>query len=108
MKKSLTSIILIFCSFSVFSQSGDWYTYSDGGFCSTSILLLNDGTYKYESGCEASSHVSFGTWIQNKDTIEFKQIDTKEFKVLNILPSTTTNSKILSVKIYDQDKKKYN
>ena len=105
MKKPLALIIAIFFSLSVFSQTGDWYTYSDGGFCSTSILLINDGTYKYESGCEASSHVSFGTWIQQKDTIKFKQIDTREFKVLNILPSITTDSKILSVKIFDQDKK---
>ncbi len=105
MKKSLTSLLLFFFSFSLFSQTGDWYTYSDGGFCSTSILLRNDGTYKYESGCEASSHVSFGTWTQKKDTIKFKQIDTKEFKVINISPSTTTNSKILSVKIFDQYKK---
>lgn len=103
MKESLAFIVALLFSLSVFSQTGDWYTYSDGGFCSTSILLNSDGTYKYESGCEASSHVSFGTWTQKKDTIKFKQIDTKEFKVLNILPSTMTNSKTLSVKLFDQD-----
>ncbi|MEO5943477.1 MAG: hypothetical protein ABIP30_08665 [Ferruginibacter sp.] len=105
MKKPIALIIAIFFSLSAFSQTGEWYTYSYGGFCSTSIFLISDGTYKYESGCEASSHVSFGTWIQKKDTIKFKQIDTRDFKVLNISPSTTTNSEILSVKIFDQNKR---
>jgi hypothetical protein len=105
MKKTLTFSFAIVCFISVFSQTNIRYTHSDGGFCSTSILLSSDGTYKYESGCESSSNISFGTWTQNKDTIKFKQIETKDFKILDIIPTKIENSKVVSVRIFDQNRK---
>jgi hypothetical protein len=96
-------IVLLTYSAAVCGQTSDLYiNSSNGGLCSTSIKLFQDGKYNYESGCEASSNVSFGIWLQKKDTIKFTPIDTKEFKVLKIIPSTTQDSKLLSVKVFDQ------
>ena len=96
------SIILFFliCKTVVVQTSEFYVNYQ--GFCSTSIRLNNDGTYNYGSGCENSTNLSFGTWTQSKDTIKLKQFDTKDFKILRILPSTTESSNRLSVKLFNQ------
>ncbi len=96
------SIILFFLSCkTVVGQSSEFYV-NYQGLCSTSIRLNNDGTYNYGSGCENSTNLSFGTWKQSKDTIKLKQFDTKDFKVLRILPSITEHSNRLSVKLFNQ------
>jgi len=104
MFKCLIFLIVIFTySITLCGQTSELYiNSSNGGLCSTSIKLFKDGKYNYESGCEASSNVSFGTWSQKKDTIKFTPIDTKEFKVLKIIPLTIQDSKLLSVKVFDQ------
>ena len=103
MLKFLKFIFLLTCSFIAAGQANPIVvTYNNGGLCGTTILLSDDGTYKYESGCKTTSNVSFGTWVQEKDTIKFKPVDTKEFKILNIAPSKAENSKVLSVKLLDQ------
>lgn len=95
--------MLLTYSATVFGQTSELYiNSSNGGLCSSSIKLFSDGKYNYESGCEASSNVSFGTWFQKKDTIKFTPVDTKDFKVLKIIPSTRENSKYLSVTVFDQ------
>lgn len=96
------SIILFFLSCkTAVGQSSEFYV-NYQGFCSTSIRLNNDGTYNYGSGCENSTNFSFGTWTQSKDTIKLKQFNTKDFKILRILPSTTESSNRLSVKLFNQ------
>lgn len=104
MRNCLTLLIVLFTySATVNGQTSELYiNNSNGGLCSSSIKLFQDGKYNYESGCEASSNVSFGTWLQKKDTIKFTPIDTKDFKVLKIVPSTIEDSKLLSVIIFDQ------
>ena len=96
----LSALILLFHS--GYSQSNELYINYSNGFCSSSIKLNIDGTYNYESGCEKSSHVSFGTWIRKGDTIKLRQIDFKDFKILKIEPSIKKDEKILTVKVFDQ------
>jgi hypothetical protein len=59
----------------------DWYlSQSNGGLCNLSILLFADSTYCSESGCETSSHFSFGKWRMRKDTILFMPADLKNIR----------------------------
>ncbi len=104
MNKCLNLLLLLFAfSAAASAQTSELYiNESNGGLCSTSIKLSKDGTYRYESGCEASSNVSFGTWVQKKDTIKFRQVETKDFKIIKIVPSISENSRVVSVKIFDQ------
>ena len=98
----LTSIFII--SANAYGQTNEFYVnYSNGGLCSTSIRLKSDGTYIYGSGCESSTNISFGTWTQNKDTIKFTQFDTKDFKILKILPSSTDGENRLTIKVLNQN-----
>lgn len=97
----LTTVFIL--SATARGQGDDFYVnYSNGGLCSTSIRLKSDGTYVYGSGCENSSYLSFGTWTQTKDTVKLVQFDTKDFKIVKILPSTTERSNRLAVKVFNQ------
>lgn len=104
MAKILISLsVLILGSIYGYSQTDGLYiNYANGGLCSSSIMLNIDGTYNYEGGCEHSSHVSFGTWIKKGDTIKFRQVDIKDFKILKIVSSRKKDEKILTVKVFDQ------
>jgi hypothetical protein len=100
---SILLILLAFC-FLCFAQKNELYTqHYNGGLCSTNIKLFEDSTYEYESGCEGRSSVSFGTWSQKKDTIQFTQADTRNFKILKIDSSTTNGAKKISVRIFNQN-----
>ena len=97
----LLSLILLL-SASASGQTSEWYLISNnGGLCSQSIVLFPDGTYNYESGCENSSHFSFGMWKQKKDTILFSQANNKEFTIIRNVVSAKHDDKNLTVKIFD-------
>jgi hypothetical protein len=93
---------ILFTATHSFGQTSEWYSIeANGGLCSQSIVLFTDGTYNCERGCEASSHFSFGSWTQKKDTILFKEANSKKFKVIKDYTSKKTDNKNLSVKIFD-------
>jgi hypothetical protein len=80
----------------------DWYhSQSNGGLCNQSILLFADSTYCSESGCESSSHFSFGKWRMKKDTILFMPADLKEYKVIARVKTAKTSDKKITVILYD-------
>jgi hypothetical protein len=80
----------------------EWYlTESNGGLCSQSLLLFKDSSYCSESGCEASSHFSFGKWTQKKNIIKFIPVDPNKYKFISKVDSSKTNDKNLTVIIYD-------
>lgn len=93
---------VLFAATNLFGQTSEWYSIeTNGGLCSQSIVLFNDGTYNYERGCEASSHFSFGKWTHKKDTIWFNETDKKIFRVIKNYSSKKVDNKNLSVKIFD-------
>lgn len=98
--------IALLLSFAGYTQTNDLYiNYANGGLCSSSIKLNMDGTFNYGSGCEHSSYVSFGTWVKKGDTIKFRQIDFKDFKVLKIASFSKNEEKLLTVIVFDQNGK---
>lgn len=107
MFKGISTIFLLFFlnPNDVFSQgitSHDWYlSQSNGGLCNQSILLFADSTYCSESGCEASSHFSFGKWRTRKDTIIFMPVIPADYKVISKVKTSRTDDKRITVVIYD-------
>ncbi len=80
----------------------EWYlTESNGGLCNQSLLLFKDSSYCSESGCEASSHFSFGKWTQKKNTIKFIPVDPAKYKFISKVETSKTNDKKITVFIYD-------
>ncbi len=85
-----------------FGQTSEWYLNQlNGGLCSQSIVLFDNGTYNCERGCEATSHFSFGNWAQKKDTIFFSETNHKKFKVIKGYNSKRVDSKNIAIKIFD-------
>jgi hypothetical protein len=107
MKRNLFALFLVVIlnCFSMYGQSKipyDWYlSQSNGSLCSQSILLFADSTYCSESGCEASSHFSFGKWKMKKDTILFMPVVPSEYKVISSVKTSRTDDKRITVIIYD-------
>jgi len=99
--KPLLLSLLIF-PLAVSAQKSELYIDSNSGSCTRSIKLNDNGVYTFESKCPGIYNTSFGTWVQIKDTIRCTQIETKDFKIVSISPSTIENSKTVSVKIVDQ------
>lgn len=82
----------------------EWYlSQSRGGLCNESILLFKDSTYCSESGCEASSHFSFGKWEQKKNIIKLTPVNPATFNVILKVEAEKTNDKNLTVSIFDRD-----
>src|SRR5688500_5633900 len=91
-------------SFSQTAVNYEWYlAESNGGLCNASVVLYNDGTYRYESGCEASSHISYGTWTTKKDTVKFIPLNNKAYKVISTVTATQTSTDSISVTILDKN-----
>jgi hypothetical protein len=105
MSKFLFIILFLFVVSETSAQdtikSETYYSQSLGGLCSHTLVLFSNKRFKSEQGCEATSHVSFGTWRQNKDTITFVPIDIRKFKVIENVVSYKTPDKFLKVKVYD-------
>lgn len=72
-----------------------------GGLCSKSIALFADGSYNWESGCEQSSHFSFGYWTQKGDTVFFKEANRKKIRIVKSYSSKKEPGTKLLVKIFD-------
>jgi hypothetical protein len=107
-KYVVTVFVLLFLSHAtLFAQrktTYNWYlSQSNGGLCNQSILLFADSSYCSESGCESSSHFSFGKWGMRKDTILFLPADLKEYKVIARVKTTKTSDKKITVILYDNE-----
>jgi hypothetical protein len=74
---------------------------SNGGLCSSTLLLYPNREYVFESGCEASSHVSFGTWAEKKDTIKLNPVNNKSYPIIKSIETNGKGAKYLSVMVLD-------
>ena len=94
--KSISSLIITFLisTTAVGQTTGRYTNIYVGGLCSKTIILLPNGFYNVESGCEQYSSFSMGTWRMKKDTIQFHQIDSS-FNIINRV--VTTNSGIPAI-----------
>ena len=101
-KQFFLLILSFFLPAFLFGQTNEWYLLqTNSGLCSQSIVLFSNGIYNFESGCEASSHFSFGRWVQKKDTIKFFPTDNRSFKVIKDISTTRSGNKNMSVRIFD-------
>lgn len=73
------------------------------GLCSSSLVLYSDSSYVFEHGCEASSHLSFGSWRQNKDSIYFTQQQREKIQVIKSVQSSVIPSDSIWVMLLDKD-----
>lgn len=103
MKTSFSLIItLLLISTTALGQLTGLYSNSYvGGLCSATIILLPNGIYNVESGCERSSSFSMGSWTMRKDTVQFHQIDSS-FNVINKIVTTNSGKSTLTVKLFDE------
>lgn len=107
MKKYLIIHYFLIQSLISFSQqhvSYEWYLReSNGGLCNESLLLFNDHTYCSESGCEASSHFTFGSWSEKAGVIKLSQVDLKNYSFVVKIEKYRTDDKRIIVKVLDKD-----
>ena len=95
-------LALLIFSINVSAQKNELYIDTNNGSCNKTITLQDNGTYSYKIRCQEHSNTSIGTWVQIRDTIRFTQIDTKDFKIIRIDPTTRENTKMVCVKVFDQ------
>lgn len=103
----LTCLLLFFFASFCAAQTKKKYDYyiheSNGGLCSSSILVFRDSTYCSESGCEASSRFSFGRWKLDKDLITFTPTNPASFKLIDTIVKEKTANKNITVMVFDRD-----
>ena len=98
------SLLLIFAFPRIVTAQCASTTYrqvSNGGLCSKSITLFSDSTFNIESGCEASSHISFGKWKQKRNLLSFSPVDRKVFSFIDTVKTFGGLSNHISVTIID-------
>jgi hypothetical protein len=59
--------------------------------------------YCTESGCEASSHFSYGKWTQKKNMIKLMPADPSATNFINKVERENTNSKEITVIVFDRE-----
>jgi hypothetical protein len=106
-KSGLTFIVSILLTVTgLFGQAKKNYELflleENNGLCSHSLLLFADSTYCSESGCEASSHFSFGKWSQKKNIITFTLANTSTFNFIQKVEREPANGKYTSVSLFDK------
>lgn len=70
--------------------------------CTTTIKLYSDNNFFYES-CGSSSRISFGKWVQKKDTIKLEPVNPKLFAVVKSVEATTIAGDSIWLVILDRD-----
>ena len=65
-------------------------------------MLFSDSTYCSESGCEQTSHFSFGRWTQAKNIITFIPVKRDSFNVIRRVERTKASDQNLTVTLFDK------
>ncbi len=106
-KLLLLFLICLYISTNAFCQKAVnhkfYITNYGSGLCNASIILFNDGTYRHESGCESSSYISYGKWTVKNDTVNFKPLNNRTFKVIDSIIAMQTPKDSISVTILDKN-----
>ena len=103
MKYIITCLLVCFV-FTAFSQTTERYhLQSNGGLCTGTIVLYPNYTYLYEHGCEPSSFLSFGKWIQRKDTLKLQPVNPRTYQVIKDVAATTVPGDSIWLILLDRD-----
>lgn len=78
------------------------YSYLNG-FCGGSMMLYADGRYIRESGCEASSRFTWGTFTRKKDTLHFTSQDIRKIPVIREVIATRVPGDSVSFTVLDKN-----
>lgn len=103
MKYIILFPVILFFQFAKAQSSEVYQTTSNNGLCSGTITLYADNNFVYESGCEASSHVSFGKWLQKKDTVKLQPVNPKTFQVIKSVEASSIAGDSIWITILDRN-----
>lgn len=98
--------MLFSCSLQVSARKPGVIHYHSGylsGLCTGSIDLYTDSSYAYETGCEETSHISYGKWWLKKDTVYFKPLDNKTYKLIDTVIASRVADDSICVTILDKN-----
>lgn len=78
---------------------------SESGFCSDMLILTADSTFFYEWGCEATSHISTGSWYVKRDTLFLSAVNKENVQpIKEVIPSIRKqNSDSISLRLISLD-----
>lgn len=105
MKRLIHISILCLLSSISFGQIKDfkqyfWYR----GVCGLTLTLFNDKTYSKECGCEGSHYIHYGNWSLKKDTLLFKPLDGRRYKIIDTIIATNVPGDSITVVVLDKHK----
>ncbi|WP_276134851.1 hypothetical protein [Polluticoccus soli] len=98
-------VILLFLSQIALAQKPRalrYYSSPRFGLCTGTIDIYNDNSYAYESGCEETSHISFGKWRLSNDTVYFTPFNNKTFKLIDTVITSDKGDDSVSVVVFDK------
>jgi len=99
-------VLILLLPTALFSQvkTGVVYrSHSNGRLCSSSVLFYNDSTFAKESGCEASSSISYGKWTIHKDTVILSPFNNKTETFISSFTATQVATDSVYVTILDKN-----
>lgn len=104
MKVFLCAVLSCFLSGTLYSQAPEIYTATtSSSSCPGTITLHPNATYIFESGCEASSQISFGKWTSKKDSVKLEPVDPKTYPVIKNVSANKVPGDSIWVTILDKD-----
>ncbi|GAA4737271.1 hypothetical protein [Flavisolibacter ginsenosidimutans] len=102
--KSFFALLFTSCAFFAQAQPHETYTAKQSSTaCTSTLKLYTDGTYAYQTGCEASPQLSFGKWTREKDLIKFTPVNPKTFAVVKSIEAATVPGDSIWLTVLDKD-----